>query len=94
MNSFIELVNAGGDRIWHFAGPMLWQSSLLILALFVIDFIFRRRLRASIRYALRIVVLIKLLLPPTLALPTGAGWLLRHSESQPLSPASETKMIV
>lgn len=94
MNSFIELLNAGGDWLWNFSGPMLWQSSLLILALYAMDLLFRRRLRAGIRYGLWLVVLIKLLLPPTFALPTGAAWWLRHSESGLVTPRPETKMIV
>ncbi len=77
MNSFIESMNSQGARLLEFAVPMLWQSSLLVAIVFVIDFAFRRKLRAAIRYALWLVVLVKLLLPPTLALPTGAAWWLR-----------------
>ncbi len=58
---------------------LAWQfepADLLII--FAIDFAFRRKLRAAIRYALWLVVLVKLLLPPTLALPTGAAWWLRN----------------
>ena len=74
MNSTIEILNHLGSRFLNFAWPMLWQSSLLIVMLVVIDFLFRRRIRASIRYALWLIVLVKLCLPPTLALPTSPAW--------------------
>ncbi len=78
MNSIIESLNAWGPKFLELAPTMLWQSSLLIVIIFAIDFAFRRKLRAAIRYALWLVVLVKLLLPPTLALPTGAAWWLRN----------------
>jgi hypothetical protein len=74
MNSLIETLNQSGENFLSFAWPMLWQSSLLIAAVFAFDFLLRRRLRASIRYALWLVVLVKLCVPPTLALPTSPAW--------------------
>ncbi len=74
MNFFIETLNQWGENFLSFAWPMLWQSSLLITGLFAFDFLFRRKLRASIRYALWLVVLVKLCVPPTLALPTSPAW--------------------
>ncbi len=53
---------------------MLWQSSLLIVLVLMADVLTARKIRASVRHALWLVVLAKLLLPPTLALPTGAAW--------------------
>ncbi|HEY5297371.1 MAG TPA: M56 family metallopeptidase [Verrucomicrobiae bacterium] len=74
MNSFIETLNHWGENFLNFAWPMFWQSSLLIVILFALDFLFRRKIRASIRYSLWLVVLLKLILPPTLALPTSPVW--------------------
>jgi beta-lactamase regulating signal transducer with metallopeptidase domain/type II secretory pathway component GspD/PulD (secretin) len=79
MNSFIETLNQWGGNFLSFAWPMLWQSSLLIVALLAFDFLFRRKLRASIRYALWLVVLVKLCVPPTLALPTSPAWWLQKT---------------
>ncbi|HEX7569512.1 MAG TPA: M56 family metallopeptidase, partial [Verrucomicrobiae bacterium] len=79
MNSFIETLNQCGGNFLSFAWPMLWQSSLLIVALLAFDFLFRRKLRASIRYALWLVVLVKLCVPPALALPTSPAWWLHKT---------------
>jgi type II secretory pathway component GspD/PulD (secretin)/beta-lactamase regulating signal transducer with metallopeptidase domain len=83
MNSFIESLNELGGNFLSFAWPMLWQSSLLIVVLFTFDFLFRRKLRASIRYALWLVVLLKLCLPTTFALPTSPAWWL-HKTPPPI----------
>src|SRR5271170_2094727 len=79
MNCFIEFLNQHGEAFLEFAWPMLWQSSLLILVLFAFDSVFRRKVRASIRYALWLVVLLKLCVPPTLALPTSPAWWLHKA---------------
>jgi beta-lactamase regulating signal transducer with metallopeptidase domain len=82
MNSIIESLNLWGARFLEFAIPILWQSTLLIVLIFVLDFALRRKVRAAVRYALWFVVLLKLLLPPTLALPTGAAWWLLSNKAQ------------
>ncbi len=79
MNSFIETLNQWGENFLSFAWPMLWQSSLLIAVLFGLDLLFRRQLRAGVRYALWLVVLVKLCLPPTLAMPTSPAWWLHQA---------------
>src|SRR5436190_10341691 len=77
MNSLIDSLNMWGGRFMDSAWPLLWQSSLLIAVVFAFDFLLRRKVRAAVRYSLWFVVFVKLLLPPTLALPTGAAWWLR-----------------
>ncbi len=83
MNSFIETLNEWGENFLTFAWPMLWQSSLLITTLFVFDLLFQRKLRASLRYALWLVVLVKLCVSPMLALPTSPAWWL-HKTPAPI----------
>ncbi len=83
MNLLIETLNLWADHAIRFAWPMLWQSSLLIGVLFALDLLLRRRLRPAVRYALWLVVLVKLLLPPSLAFPTSAGWWLRPGKVAP-----------
>ena len=65
---------------------MLWQSSLLIGLLFALDLLMRRKVRPAVRYALWLVVLVKLVLPPSLAFPTSAGWWLRPAKAAPARP--------
>ena len=74
MNSFIEHLNQLGGQFLVCAWPMLWQSSLLIALVLVLDLALARKVRAAVRHALWVVVLVKLLLPPSLALPTSAAW--------------------
>jgi beta-lactamase regulating signal transducer with metallopeptidase domain/Flp pilus assembly secretin CpaC len=79
MNFIIENLNQWGGNFLSFAWPMLWQSSLLVAALFAFDLLFQRKLRGSIRYALWLVALVKLCVPPTLALPTSPAWWLHQT---------------
>src|SRR6266581_6339133 len=94
MNPLIETLNHWGGRIPDFAWPMLWQSSVLITVLFVFDLAVRRKVRASVRYALWLVVLVKLLLPPTLALPTSLAWWVRPPAPPPKAQARTTAVVV
>lgn len=90
MNSFIESLNHRGGQFLDFAWPMLWQSGALISAIFILDLALRRKVRAAVRCALWLVVLVKLILPPTLALPTGATWWLYPSSPPPAKPQIAT----
>ena len=63
MNSLLGTLNVWGDHALRFAWPMLWQSSLLIGLVFALDWLLRRKVRPALRYALWLVVLVKLLLP-------------------------------
>jgi beta-lactamase regulating signal transducer with metallopeptidase domain len=89
MNSFIETLNRSGGIFLNFAWSMFWQSGLLVVILFAFDLLFRRKLRASIHYALWLVVLVKLCVPPTLALPTSPAWWL-HKTPLPAAVAHYT----
>ena len=93
MNSLIETLNVWADHAFRFAWPMLWQSSLLMGTLFALDLLLRRKLRPAVRYALWLVVLVKLLLPPSLAFPTSAGWWLRPGTVAPARPRPTTMVV-
>ena len=84
MSSVILTLNRWAGPALDVAWSMLWQSSLLIGVLLVLEAAFRRKLRASGRYALWMVALAKLLLPPSLALPTGLGWWVRPATPAPV----------
>lgn len=84
MNTLIDFVNASGERLGDAALSLFLQSTLLIALVWCADLALRRKLRASVRYALWLVVLVKLVTPPSLAVPSGLGWWLREtSVAQP-----------
>lgn len=56
---------------WGWMGPMLLQASLLIVVVGLVDLLIRRWVWPQVREALWLMVLVKLLLPPTWSLPTA-----------------------
>ncbi len=94
MNSLIESLNLWGARFLDFAAPMLWQSGLLIAVVFALDFLLRRKIRAAVRYSLWFVVFVKLVVPPTLAVPTGAAWWLRGRPAPVVAATHARKLTV
>lgn len=93
MNPLLETLNETGARLLAFAGPMWWQSSLLILVLFGLDRMLRSRVRPAIRYALWLLVLVKLVLPATLAAPTSPAWWLRATDPMGLAQAPRVSTV-
>lgn len=77
--SVLTSLHAAGPAALDWARAMFVQSSLLILLLLLVEFGLRQRLRAVTRCGLWMLVLLKLLLPPSFALPSSpAYWLLRN----------------
>jgi beta-lactamase regulating signal transducer with metallopeptidase domain/Tol biopolymer transport system component len=88
INDCLTEFNSVGEAFCKYAGGAFIQSALLVLLLFAIDLLLRKRVRAVIRYGVWLLVLVKLLLPPTLALPTGIGYWL-GDRLPAASPVSE-----
>ena len=77
MNEYLPNSLSDGAQAWaEWMVGMSWQVAVLASVVALAAFALRRQ-SARLRYALWAVVLVKLLLPPTLALPTGYGWWLR-----------------
>lgn len=74
IDSGIERLNGVGEAFCSHAWSVSLQVSVLIAALLVLDLLLRWRVRAVVRYAMWMLVFVKLLLPPTLSLPTGIGY--------------------
>jgi len=74
MNAIIEHINSAGYAFVGFAAAMLIQSGLLILLLLLADFALRKRVRAVFRYWIWMLVLVKLVLPTSLAGPFSLGY--------------------
>jgi len=94
MNSLTEALNSWGSRLSDFALPMFAQSSLLIILLFALDLGLRNRVRAAVRYALWILVLVKLVLPPSFAAPTSLAYWVPRKESAKATPAPPAQFVV
>jgi len=73
MNTVVEIINTAGRAFIEFSLPMFIQAGVLILILLVADAILRRRVRAVFRYWIWMLVLVKLVLPPSLGSPVSVG---------------------
>jgi Tol biopolymer transport system component/beta-lactamase regulating signal transducer with metallopeptidase domain len=74
INDCLIGLNKVGGVFYSYAAGILVQSALLVILLFIIDLLLRKRVRAVFRYWLWLLVLMKLVLPPMLSLPTGIGY--------------------
>jgi beta-lactamase regulating signal transducer with metallopeptidase domain len=66
--------NSLGKAFCDYAGSTFVQSALLVILLLALDVLWYKRVRAVFRYYVWLLVLLKLVLPPTLSLPTGIGY--------------------
>jgi len=67
----IEQINHIADLWWSGATAMFWQVGVLIILIGCVDLIIRRWAWPQLRYALWLMVLVKLILPPTISLSTS-----------------------
>ncbi|MBN1362248.1 MAG: M48 family metalloprotease [Sedimentisphaerales bacterium] len=93
MNQLVIFLNDSGRAFRDYAGAMLVQTGALMAALALVDLLIRKRVRASVRYWLWMLVFVKLVLPPTLALPTGVGYWL-DVETPAVTPVAEEPLPV
>src|SRR5689334_3720939 len=94
MNALIKFLNLWGARCLESALPMLLQASLLIVVLLLLDLTLERHARAVVRYGLWLLVLVKLVLPPSLALPTGIGYWLDTGKPRPVKQPPPATTVV
>jgi beta-lactamase regulating signal transducer with metallopeptidase domain/ketosteroid isomerase-like protein/DNA gyrase inhibitor GyrI len=80
----MTLMNEIAHQWWQWMGPMLWQASLLIVVISVLDMLLRKWAWPQVRYALWLLVLIKLVVPPT--------WSLRTSIVSQVQPGIEQRV--
>jgi beta-lactamase regulating signal transducer with metallopeptidase domain len=83
-----DLLNQNGLFAWDLAQRMFLQTTILVLGLLLIDLLIGRHLRSALRYGLWLLVVVKLLLPPSLLLPTGAGFWVGQLLSKPAQETS------
>ena len=80
MNELISVWDETIQNARPFLWKLLWQSSVVILLIGFLDWSLARKVRAGMRYCLWMLVLIKLVLPPGLALPTSPAYWVRASQ--------------
>jgi len=69
--TMVEQLNTIARLWWDWSVGMLWQVGLLIILIGCVDLLIRKWAWPQLRYALWSLILIKLLLPPGLSLPSG-----------------------
>jgi beta-lactamase regulating signal transducer with metallopeptidase domain len=74
INNLTTALNGLGAGFCDYAWRMFIQTGVLIVALLVIELLIRKRVRSTFRYWMWMLVFVKLILPPTLSLPTGIGY--------------------
>jgi len=74
MGELVNLLNTAGGAFVAFAAHMLIQSSVLIALLAILDLVLRKRVKAVVRYWIWLLVLAKLVLPPSFSSPTGVAY--------------------
>ena len=83
----VASLNGMGRAFCEHAVGVSLQAGVLIVVLLCIDLLLRNRIRATVRYWIWMLVFVKLVLPPSLAVPTGIGyWLGRYVPSAPAVP--------
>ena len=67
----IEHMNHISQHWWDWMFSMFWQAGVLIVLVALIDLVIRKWVWPQLRYALWLLVLVKLVLPPSLNSPTS-----------------------
>ncbi len=81
MNTIIQFLNEWGGGFQRWATSSLLQTTILFLALLAVDLLVRKHARATVRYAIWMLMLLKLALPVDFSLPTA---LVRLETSPPM----------
>lgn len=83
VNICVTAMNEAGRAFCEYAAGMFVQIAVLVVVLLCVDWLLRRRIRATLRYWIWMLVFVKLLLPPSLCVPTGIGYWLGRGEALP-----------
>ena len=91
MNTAITTLNGPWSTLWFgWMTAMSWQVAVLVAALFALGWMLQRQ-SARLRYSLWSLVLLRLVLPPTLALATGWAWWILPVQEVPRTPLVEAR---
>jgi len=89
----IELMNHVAQVWWDWMSAMFWQVGLLIILIAIIDLLIRKWAWPQLRYALWSLILVKLVLSPTLSLPSALTPKLKPVVTQMLESAAKEELI-
>lgn len=92
VNICVTAMNEAGRAFYGYAAGMFLQTAVLVAVLLCVDWLLRKRIRATLRYWIWMLVFVKLLLPPSLCVPTGIGYWLGQRETPP-APAVVSRPI-
>jgi beta-lactamase regulating signal transducer with metallopeptidase domain len=81
----IPFLNETGRLAFPVASSMLWQTAVLVMGLLLVEVLAGRRLRATLRCGLWLLVIVKLLLPPSLKSPLSPGYWIGRWITPPLA---------
>ena len=94
INSCPGVLNNIGRWFCNYGAGIFIQSSILIILLLIIDLVMRKHVRATFRYWIWMLVLLKLMLPPAFSSPTGIGyWFRDYLPAHSSVPAQVPNMI-
>ena len=95
INDLLIGLNSIGKIFFNYASALFIQTAVLVIVIFIVDVLFlRKRVRAIFRYCIWLLVLIKLVLPPTLSLPTSISYWMPDNLSVSLPVPDRTYEIV
>src|SRR5688572_30759128 len=96
MNVAIQAINRWGEWFASVSFGMLVQSSVLIILLASVDWFLRNKARAIVRYSLWMLLLLKLVLPVNLSLPTSViqiSPVLNYKSPAPVGTSREPALV-
>ncbi len=67
----IDQINTMAEQWFTWQWAMLWQSAVLIIIIAIVDRVIRNWAWPQLRYAMWLLILVKLILPPTLSSPVS-----------------------
>ena len=67
----IEALNRWSDQWFRWEAAVFWQVAVLIAIVWLIDLVIRKWAWPQLRYAMWLLILVKLVLPPTLTSPVS-----------------------
>ncbi|HPG41260.1 MAG TPA: M56 family metallopeptidase [bacterium] len=93
----MNLINNIAHLWWQWMGAMLWQASLLVIVISLLDYFLFKHVWPPVRYAVWILVLVKLFIPPDWSLATAIvpkiqPLVQKQIAEKWLAPSSETSI--